>query len=80
MSQSKFNAEEILKNRLILMDLELLLNPFRDTLYGHDDSAEIKVVGPALANAARENLLNVLGWLEELNDEAEQRESGGLHE
>jgi hypothetical protein len=80
MNQSKFNADEILENRLTLMDLEQLLNPFRDTLYSHDDSAEIKMVGPALANAARQKLLKVLEWLEELSDEAEKRESGGLHE
>jgi hypothetical protein len=60
---------------MALMDLELLLNPFRDTLYSHDDSAEIKVVGPALANAARMKLLKVLEWLEELNDEAEKQEA-----
>ncbi len=80
MSQSNNAAAEILKNRELLMDIELLLNPLRGSLYDNDDSCETKVVRAALANSARVNLLTVLAWLEDLNDEADARESGGLHE
>lgn len=74
MNPSNFNAETILKNRLTLMDVELLLNPFRGSLYSEDDTAETQVVGTALANDALRKLLDVCAWLEELNEEAEKRE------
>ncbi|WP_152206801.1 hypothetical protein [Marinobacter changyiensis] len=76
MSQSNYTGAEILKNRELLMDIELLLNPLRGSLYDNDDDCETKVVGAALANSAHTHLLTVLAWLEDMQDKAEEADNG----
>lgn len=66
---------EILERRYQLFDVEILLNQFTEEGIYNLDIEALKVVAQALAKQAKEQLMEVCGWLEEMNDEADARES-----
>ncbi|MDL0429589.1 hypothetical protein QPM17_00490 [Marinobacter sp. TBZ242] len=71
-----FNAAEVLEHRQLLMDIELLLNPFQDGLYNEHDSCQTQIVGAALAKEARSKLMDVCEWMEWMEIKAEKM---GVH-
>lgn len=66
---------EILKNRHLLFDAEIFLRHLeRGDLY-ELESTEVMLLARTLAAQAQEKLLEVCGWLEQIQDEAERQEA-----
>lgn len=69
------DMEDFEKYRYDLCEVAVLLDHFkRDDLYRLEE-AELMIIAQALAKHANEKLSNVCRWLEEVQIEAEKRES-----
>lgn len=66
MSDYKFDAAEVHKQRESLMGIEILLNQlYRESIY-QMDSGSTEVVVQALATGSKARLYKALAWLEEI--------------
>lgn len=74
MSKQDYTADEILKHRHTLFDAEIFIRHLeRPDLY-ELEGAELMLIARAIAAQANEKVLEVCGWLEQMQEEAEKRE------